>query len=93
MVWLRKTSPDGFGHGNWTFDLDICDEAGVVCVEMRGFVLRAAGAATTAVDASASGREDPAVSIRDDDATAFFRRLVDAVADNRMSVEEALALS
>ena len=32
VVWLRRTSPHGFGHGNWTFDLDICDEAGVVSV-------------------------------------------------------------
>ena len=36
-----------------------------------------------------SGQE----SMAGGDASAFFRQLVDAVADNRMSVEEALALS
>ena len=64
---------------------------------MRGFVLRAAGAAIAAgdsvIDVSAAQPAGPRAAIAEDDATAFFRQLVDAVAENRMSVEEALALS
>lgn len=78
VVWLRRSDPEGFGQGHWTFDLDICDDTGVVCVEMRGFVLRAAGAAITAgdsvIDVSAAQPAGPRAAIAEDDATAFFRQ-------------------
>ena len=97
MVWLRDSGRGVSGHGNWTFDLDICDEAGVVCIEMRGFVLRAAGNPSTGDDPVADRTESRDSSGQEstagDEASAFFRRLIDAVADNTMSVEEALALS
>jgi hypothetical protein len=91
-VWLRYAEGAAVGSGLWTFDLDICDESGACCVEMRGFVLRETDFGAGRVDATpvvVDAREDghPGGDF------AFYRNLVDAVAENMISIEEALELS
>jgi acyl transferase domain-containing protein len=91
-VWLRYAEGAAVGSGLWTFDLDICDESGACCVEMRGFVLRETDFGASRVDAV-----PVVVEARDDGHPggdfAFYRNLVDAVAENMISIEEALELS
>jgi hypothetical protein len=68
-----------------------------VCVQIRGFALRvldAQGAPATAVAPPAPAQRDvPAVERGVADELAFYRQLVDAVANNEISIGEAVELS
>ena len=43
LAWVRRRTNDGALHDNPTFDVDLCTEAGEVCVRIRGMACRKAG--------------------------------------------------
>jgi len=93
-VWMRAARGHAPEHGQWVVDIDLCDDDGLVSVELRGFVLRLLGAeradASRGVGESATPVPDATPEAVDD--LMFYRQLIDAVANRDMSVDEALDL-
>jgi acyl transferase domain-containing protein len=98
IAWLRYSPGAASGQQTWKLDVDLCDSDMNVCVQIRGFALRtlegdgdsAMHATTTVVDVVAD-----TVGISDEDAadeSAFYRRMIDAVVNSEISVEEAAEL-
>ncbi|KAG9589893.1 hypothetical protein KCV01_g12059, partial [Aureobasidium melanogenum] len=89
-AWMRVAPGHASSRGQWVLDIDLCDEDGVVSVELRGFTLRVLGA-----DVVPPGQESDPTDEAQADATdelAFYRQLIDAVANRDMSIDEALDL-
>jgi acyl transferase domain-containing protein len=95
VAWVRYAS--SATHGLWKFDIDLCDAQANVCVQLRGMSLRVLERETTAEPGPAVAciAADATESCADADADslAFYERLVDAVAQHEISVDEAMDLS
>ena len=93
-AWMRAAPGHAPERGQWVVDIDLCDEDGVVTVELRGFALRLLGAerveASRSVTESAAPPPEATTDAVDD--LMFYRQLIDAVANRDMSVDEALDL-
>ena len=93
FVWVRYaegTSSDAAGK----VDIDVCDEQGNVCIQMRGFTTRdmqgrGRSPAREAVPTSMSAR----LPIKKQDSSfdrEFYRKLIADIVNNRVTVDEAV---
>ncbi|KAB8061474.1 SDR family NAD(P)-dependent oxidoreductase [Janthinobacterium sp. FT14W] len=86
-AWVRRAA-GASGDGPATqVDIDLCDDTGNVCVQMRGFSCRfvQAGASAQEVEASAAG----------DDMTfdgEFYEALIEQIANKEVSLDAAVKL-
>jgi hypothetical protein len=79
LAWVRRAPAAGAGV---RVDIDLCDEQGTVCVQMRGFACR-----------ELAGRRDEAPSAHDvgfDD--AFYETLIERIASEDVSIDAAVQL-
>ncbi|MFZ5637099.1 MAG: polyketide synthase, partial [Pseudomonadota bacterium] len=79
-AWLRRAAGSRPGDRVLKLDIDLCDAQGRVCVEFRGFAARVM---ETGVGGMASD---------DDFDLGHYERLVEDIANRRLSVDEAVAL-
>jgi len=80
VAWVRYS--EGSKPGDVKLDIDLCDDQGNVCVQMRGFALRVVGAVNPG---------DPTTPVSSFDGDFYERLLTDIVA-GQVSVDEAVKL-
>jgi len=96
FAWVRHAPGNRQSGKVIKLDVDLCDASGNVCVQMRGFSSRVMGALARRDERVVQG--DPLMAAGaaaadlefDDD---FYRRLVERVSRNDVSVDEAVELS
>jgi acyl transferase domain-containing protein len=85
MAWVRLSPGASLTDRLVKLDIDVCTTDGDVCLEFRGFALRSL---------ETSAREDN--DVREVAAADFdldrYRRIVEGIAGQRLSIDEALAL-
>jgi acyl transferase domain-containing protein/enoyl-CoA hydratase/carnithine racemase/aryl carrier-like protein len=85
MAWVRLSPGASLTDRLVKLDIDLCTTDGDVCLEFRGFAMRSLETAT---------REDNAVrgaAVADFDLDRY-RRIIEGIAEQRVSIDEALAL-
>jgi polyketide synthase PksN len=89
MSWIRYS--ESAMSDSLKVDIDLCDTAGNINVEMRGFVLRAWNrhSAQTTVLCHPSGKTSRA----NGNGSEHYSRLIQSVIDHEMSVDEATRLA
>ncbi|WP_166654401.1 type I polyketide synthase, partial [Tahibacter aquaticus] len=100
IAWVRYAPGPATDAQTWKLDIDLCDAQATVCVQIRGFALRVLDADSAALPpavartVAASEAGAPAVDGERDtaDEFAFYRQLVDAIANNEISIGEAVEL-
>jgi len=94
LGWVRYAQRGSPEDTTMKLDIDICDQQGNVCVQIRGFTSRA-------LDDRVKAIQEPAVPIFDgenpivDDSlfdSAFYQKLIVDIANHEVSVDEALEL-
>jgi acyl transferase domain-containing protein len=96
VVWARYSKGAKPGDKTLKVDLDLCDDRGNVCVQMRGFSLRVPGSESapahrkainqSAQNGSALGEEEFHFD------SAFYQKLIAGVLNGAVSVDEATEL-
>jgi polyketide synthase PksN len=79
---------EGSKPADLELDIDLCDGEGNVCVQMRGFALRAVGGETKPI------HDGPGLPLKEDSSfdEDFYARLVADVVTGQMSVDDAAAV-
>jgi acyl transferase domain-containing protein len=96
-VWARYSKGSKPGDKTVKVDLDLCDERGNVCVQMRGFALRVLGSEMTSgrqktINKSAHNGSTPIEDNTPFD-SALHQKLIAGVLNGAVSVDEAVELS
>jgi acyl transferase domain-containing protein/acyl carrier protein len=95
LAWVRYSPGHRSDGGVITVDIDLCDEEGNICVEMRGFACRALheDVATTRlqVENLSSGNDISATADAGFD-SGFYQTLIDSVLSKQVSIDEAVGL-
>ena len=71
---VTRFAADGQSPGEQSFDIDVCDDDGRICLRLNGFRVRSLGGARAAAPADT-----------DDD---FLARLIEAAGDGSLSLAE-----
>ncbi|MEQ1514800.1 MAG: beta-ketoacyl synthase N-terminal-like domain-containing protein, partial [Lysobacteraceae bacterium] len=98
IAWLRYSPGAVSGLQTWKLDIDLCDADMNICVQIRGFALRtldgegepAVHARKVALDIAVEGGGIPDEDVADE--SAFYLRVIDAVMNSEISIEEAAEL-
>jgi hypothetical protein len=94
-AWVRYSDSDRDGETR-VLDIDVCDTHGNVCVEIRGCAGRILDGETRSThhDASTGRNSDETTLVEADREfdSVFYSRLVAAVANRELSVDEAVEL-
>jgi acyl transferase domain-containing protein/enoyl-CoA hydratase/carnithine racemase/acyl carrier protein len=95
LAWVRYSPSHRSDSGVITVDIDLCDEDGKICVEMRGFACRALNddteAARLQVENLSSGNDIIATANAGFD-SVFYQTLIDSVLSKQVSIDEAVRL-
>jgi polyketide synthase PksL len=96
VAWARYSKGSKPGDKTVKVDIDLCDQQGNVCVQMRGFASRALGGEIT------SGRQKTINKLAHNRSTliednapfdsAFYQKLIAGVLNGAVSVDEAVEL-
>jgi len=96
-AWARYSKGSKPGDKTVKVDLDLCDERGNVCVQMRGFALRVLVSEITSGCQNTINKSAHNGSTLIEDSTpfdnAFFQKLIAGVLNGAVSVDEAVELS
>ncbi len=96
-AWARYSKGSKPGDKTVKVDLDLCDERGNVCVQMRGFALRVLVSEITSGRQNTINKSAHNGSTLIEDSTpfdnAFFQKLIAGVLNGAVSVDEAVELS
>ncbi|MGZ5445522.1 MAG: SDR family NAD(P)-dependent oxidoreductase [Thermoanaerobaculia bacterium] len=98
VAWVRYADGHEAREKTATLDIDLCDAHGNVCVELRGFSLRALdpdakvalpAATHHRIPVKSNGGGTPEAPFDD----AFYETLITDIANRKLSIDEALELS
>jgi acyl transferase domain-containing protein len=93
LAWVRHAPGSTAGDPVAKLDIDLCDQRGNVCVQMRGFSARMLDeAAAMQQQLRRDGAGDGAVIAEADRSqfdAAFYQKLIDSVSNQELSVEAA----
>jgi polyketide synthase PksL len=96
LVWLRHSPGVRQSRDATSVDMDLCDMDGAVLVQMRGFSSRVLPEETATLPPGVldAAFEDEFVPAADDVTfdSHFYRALIDRIAENEISVDEAIDL-
>ncbi|MBL6449564.1 SDR family NAD(P)-dependent oxidoreductase [Fulvivirga sp. 29W222] len=92
VAWVRY-SPDSDPDGRVTkLDIDLCDEAGTVCVQIKGFAFRVMESSSKPIHTTKNGsvnQNNDSTAEFDD---AYYQKLIQSVMNKELSDEEAMEL-
>ena len=103
IAWLRYSPGAVSAQQTWKLDIDLCDAEMNICVQIRGFALRtldgegepavhARNVALDVVVARGGVLGEDALDEDVVDESAFYLRMIDAVMNSELSIEEAAEL-
>ena len=100
VAWVRYAEGSQAEDDVVKLDIDLCDERGNVCTQMRGVALRSLEGETKSTDQKAMNEttdrliRDKAKSIEDNSRfdPAFYQTLIADVLNRELSVDEAVEL-
>jgi len=96
IVWVRYSKGSKPGDKTVKVDLDLCDDRGNVCVQMRGFALRVLVSEVTSQRQKTINKPTHNGSSLIEDNTsfdsAFYQKLITDVLNGAVSVDEAVEL-